>query len=174
PPGDSRFLVPSVRKGPGEDLGRALAGRRSIVIPLACAGRGDGTESGGAGFDTQAAEEIAARAHDGRDELGAGWEDARDCGLSRARCADARIALRLRHSQLGVGWHQFGRHSVERGSDSDPRQGKEGTLRAVWRQRESRAVAVSAGTAEAAGRDTQKYECAVGEFARRPADYAQC
>src|ERR1700686_1671362 len=94
---DSRISLATLRKGTGEDFCGAFAGGGAIAVSLAGAGGRGRTESGEAGSDAEAAEEVAASSHHRRDELGPRWTDAGSSGVSRARSADARTPLRMRH-----------------------------------------------------------------------------
>ena len=136
---DPRISVASLRKGAGQDFGGARAGGGAFALSLAGAGRRGRAESGGAGLDAKASQETSTSPDDRGDEWCARRPNAGAGGLSRARPHDARVALRLRHPEFGTDRDQPRGHPFEQRGDPHTRQGKEGTLRTVWRLGEDRA-----------------------------------
>ena len=108
----ARISLATLRKRIEQDFRGARAGGGALSLSLAGAGRSGGAESGEAGVHAEAAKETSARAHDRRNEFCDRWRDARSRGLSRARPADARTALRMRHPQFGTYRDQPRRHSA--------------------------------------------------------------
>ena len=145
-----RFSLPSLRQRTQQDFRRPRSGRGSIALSLAGAGRRGRAESRQARLHAAAAQETAARSDHRRSQFRARRQNAGSRFVPRARPADARITLRLRHSQLGTGRHQPRRHSHQQRSHPDSRQRKEGTLcsvRRIGQRRTRRLPALAARTA---------------------------
>ncbi len=78
PPRHSRISISSLRKRIEQDFGGARAGGGAFALSLAGPGRRGRAESGGAGFDAEAAQEASARSDHRGNELRARRTNARE------------------------------------------------------------------------------------------------